>query len=188
MAALVVRLGEAGLAGFEHHPVKAVVGDADAAEGLRQHARLAPGDHRVGEEQVAGLEHGVKRLELERSTGGGERIMGLARFAITLGVDRQNARARGTAAAVEFQPEHGVGIEAEPDRARGVARFELAEKTLTPFAVVTHTRQQLVAVQVVVACVHVETRPFDKTFGLFLVGLGSEGHRCSQCNEQRGEA
>ncbi|MNP19082.1 hypothetical protein D3C76_1115920 [compost metagenome] len=121
VAALVVGLGEAGLAGFEHQACEAVVGQADAAEGLRQHARLTTGDHRVGQKQVASLEFGVEGLEFERGTGSRERIRGLARLAIALGVDRQDTGTGGARAAIEFQPQHGMGVQAEANRALGVA-------------------------------------------------------------------
>ncbi|MNJ26124.1 hypothetical protein D3C77_205900 [compost metagenome] len=81
-----------------------------------------------------------------------------------------------------------MGVEAETDRALGVAGLELAEKALTPFPIVIHATVQLIAVEVVVACMHVQARPFDEAFGLILIGLGVEGDRCSQCNEQGGEA
>ena len=87
VAALVVRLGEAGLAAFEEQAVDAVVAQADAAKGLRQHARFAAGDDRVAEEQVTGLELGVeRRLELERGTGSGEGVRRSAQLAVGLGV------------------------------------------------------------------------------------------------------
>ncbi|MNE30886.1 hypothetical protein D3C80_1244270 [compost metagenome] len=114
--------------------------------------------------------------------------MGLARFAVALGIDWQDAGTGGAGAAIEFQAEHAMYIQAETDGARGVARFELTEKTLSPFPVVMLAAIQLIAVEVVVARMHVEAGPFDKAFGLFLVGLGVEGDRCSQCNEQGAEA
>ena len=183
--ALVVELGEAGLAGVEHQAVEAFVGQADPAKGLRQHAAFAPGDHRIVQEQVAGLELGVEGLELERRPCGREGIRSLAVlvtfFAGT--ADRQDAGVAGTATAIEFQAEHGMRIKAEAEWALRVARLKLANEALAPLLVIALALRELVAIHVVVTAKQFEAGAFDETFSGFVVCLGCERHRCSQCNE-----
>jgi len=182
VAALVVRFGEAGLAALDHPAVEAVVGQADTTKRLRQHAAFTAGDHRVGEKQVTGLQLGIERTHFQSTAGRGERTR---RFAVAI-ADRQDAGVVRAATAVEFQTEHGVGIEAEADRAFGVARLEFAEETLAPLDVVVRVLQA-VAIHVVVAGVEVEAGAFDEAFFLGFGGVGSGGNRCGNCNEQRGE-
>lgn len=153
---------------------------------LTPHACFAAGDDRVAEEQVTGLELGVERLELERGTGSGEGVWRSAQLAIGLGVFRQDAGAGMAATAIELEPEHGVRIHAEADRARGVAGLEAGDKTLAPFTVVTHAAIEVVAVEIGVAQMQVERGACNKTFSGF-VGVGNGWHRCGECNEQRGE-
>lgn len=184
VAALVVEFGEAGLTALDHQPVDTVVGQADAAKGLRQHAGFATGDHRVGKEQVAGLQFGIEGPHFQGAASRGKRARCLA-VAIA---DRQDARPVGATTAVELEPEHRVGINAETDGALAEARFEAAEKALTPLDVVIGLLQAI-AVHVVVAGIEVEARPIDKAFAAgFVVGLRVVGHRCSDCNEQRTES
>ncbi len=122
VSALVVRLGETCLATFNHPAVETVVGQADAAKGLGQHAGFAAGDHRVGEKQVTGLQFGIEGTHFQRNARRRERAR---RFTVAI-ADRQDARIISAATAVELEPEHGVGINAETDGALGVARFEEA--------------------------------------------------------------
>ena len=161
VSALVVRLGETRLTTFNHPAVKTVVGQADAAKGLRQHAGFAAGDHRVGEEQVTGLQFGIEGTHFQGAARRRERTW---RFAVAI-ADRQDARIISAATTVELEPEHGVGINTETDGALGVTRFEEAEETLAPFNVVVRLLQA-VAVHVVVTGVEVEARAFNKTFGV----------------------
>ncbi len=160
-----------------------MVTQADATKGLRQHPRVAAGDDRVGEEQITGLQLGIEGAHLQSPACGGERAR---RFAVAI-ADRQDARTVGPASAIEFQAEHGMGIDAEADRAFGVARLEYAEKTLTPLDIVVRLLQA-VAIHVVVAGVEVEARACDEALLGRLIGVDSGGNRCGNCNEQRGEA
>ena len=182
MTTLVVRLGETGLAAFDQPAVEAVVAQADTTKRLRQHARVTAGNHRVGEEQITSLQLGIERTHFQRTARRRERAR---RFAVAI-ADRQDAGAVRAATAVEFQPEHGVGIDAETDRAFGVTRLEYPEKTLAPLNVVVRLLQA-VAIHVVVAGVEVEARAFDETFCRRLVGVNGGGNRCGNCNEQRSE-
>lgn len=175
-------LVEADLAAFEHQPVDAAVGHGDAAEGLRQHAAFATGDHRVGEEQVTGLELGVEALELDRAASGGE---GVARF-----VFRRTWQDRGAgvaATAVQLQTDHGMGVEAKTDHARRVAGLEAGDGTLAPLTLVLDLGILLVAVEVGISEMQVQRGTFDEAISLGFIGLCGHGHRCGQCNEQRGE-
>ena len=147
MAALVIELGETGLATFDHPAVKAVVGQAHATESLRQHACHAAGDHRVVEEQVAGFQFGVEGAQLQGAASRRERTR---RFAVAAAI-RKDAGTIRTTTAVELEAEHGIDVQAEADGALGVAGFEGADKALAPFLAVIGMNIASVAVHVVVA-------------------------------------
>ena len=66
-AALVIGFVEADLTAFQHPTLKAVVGQADAAKGLRQHAGFAAGNYRVGQKQVAGFKFGIESTDFQCS-------------------------------------------------------------------------------------------------------------------------
>ena len=187
VAALVVRVGEAHLAAFEQQAVDAGVGQAHTTEGLRQHAGFAASDHRVGEEQVTGFQFGVERLELDRSTGSGERMRGSAQLTVVLDVVGQDAGAGMAATAVQLEAQHGMCIQAKADHARGVARLEARNRALAPLAGVPHASVVVVAVEVGITEMQVEGRAFDEAISLVFICLGGERDRCSQRNEQRGK-
>ena len=190
VATLVVVLGETDLASREGQVLETVVGQAHTAEGLRQHARLAAGDHRVAEELVAQLQLGVEGADLQRRPATGELIGRLAGFVAFLARrgDRQDAGAAGTAAAVELQPEHAVGVDAEADHAGRVAGLKGGDEALRPFLAVVPGSVPAVMVEVVVAGQQLEAGAFDEAFfGFPLIGPGGGRGAQRQRHRRQGE-
>ena len=157
-AALVVGLVVSDLTAFQHPARKAVVGQADALERLRQHAGFPACDHRVGDEQVTGFQFGIKRTNFQRCTAR-RKVGGRITVAAT---NRQDTAAAGTATAIELETEHGVRIQTKTDHARGITRSELGDKTLAPLLAVMGVRAVDVVVHVVVTQMQVEGRAVDK--------------------------
>ncbi|MNO30925.1 hypothetical protein D3C76_208740 [compost metagenome] len=144
---------------------------------------MPPGDDRVVDEQVTGLQLGVEGTQFHRGATGGECVRRLAAgVAGFFGLGNwQDAGAAGAATAIEFQPEHALQVKAKAQRPLGITGFKHAEKALAPLFAVVLAAAATVTIEVVVAAFQVQAGTFDKTFGV--ICLGSGRYRCSQCNE-----
>ncbi|MNZ73616.1 hypothetical protein D3C78_920340 [compost metagenome] len=102
-----------------------------AREAFRQQTRVAKVHHWRGGEHVAHFDYSVEQACLEGATELAE-----VTCRVTVAIDRQHVeRAAPTAttiAAVEFEGQHGMGIDAKAEGALGVARLETCDERLGP--------------------------------------------------------
>ena len=168
------------LTAVERQAVDFLRGDLAAAEGLRQRAPVIRTQDRQHRHPVAHLCLGLRQLGLERHVGATEVIR-----RATIVVQRQQLRATGAFAAVEFhrvQPQH---IHAEADGALGEPGFGIEDETLRPLLSLALSLGRVgeVAVDVEVAQVQVDLGAFDKAR---LFGLGRQGRAGQGDGDQAG--
>ncbi|MNQ67929.1 hypothetical protein D3C85_824690 [compost metagenome] len=156
----------------------------EAFSGAREHASGTGGEYRRGREQVAVLQLGVGDLRFDSAASVGVIVLGAA-----VGAGRQQAGTVGAVTAVEFQTQHGVGVNAEANGALGKAGLVHGADAMGPFFTVVLAGIGVVtevAVEEEVLVQQCQVAVFYEALGLFL-GAGESqlhatgGHGQSQC-------
>ncbi|MCY1528054.1 hypothetical protein D9M68_631450 [compost metagenome] len=137
-----------------------------AAKRGRQQARVVGRNDRAAKRQGADAQGAVGSLEL-----GGDIELGVFALRTTGAVCRQQAAARGALAGVELETEHTQRIDADADRAFGVAGLHAQQEALRPFfGLVTGAFLAEIAIEVEVAQIEAAFAVVDE------VGTGHAGH------------